>query len=139
GKRLVGQFGKVLLGIVSERPAADGVECVELADRLELVAKIAQHEADESFGLTALFAGFVPRLDRADGQASRNQHPDKRAGGEDREPVLSADRVAADEIVQPDSEHSGNELEKTKSPRVSSASKIGRQGLGALGGGTTSP
>jgi len=53
--------------------------------------------------------------------------------------VLSADRVAADEIVQPDSEHSGNELEKTKSPRVSSASKIGRQGLGALGGGTTSP
>jgi hypothetical protein len=48
--------------IIGKDARADAVERVEFADRLELVLEIAEHEADQAFGLAALFSGLIPRL-----------------------------------------------------------------------------
>ena len=88
--------------IISEDSPSDSVQGVELADRLELVLEIAQHEADEPFGLAPLVARFVARFDRGHCKCARHRHSAERCRSEPRHPPMPPGLLTLDQLVESD-------------------------------------
>ena len=134
-QRRVRQVGGVLLAVIGQHPRADPVERVEPADRLELVLEVAEHESDEALRLAPLVARGVARLDRGEGERAGHRHAGKRCGGEPRHPPVTARGLALDEVVEPDSEHSGDELEEAQAAAVAFLAQVGGERLRPLARG----
>ena len=118
---------------------SDTVERVELADRLELVLEIAKHETNEAFRLAALVARGVASLNCRDSQRARNRHATERGRDEPCHLAVPPGRVALNEFIETDSEHSRDELEEARAPVVGAAAQVGRKRLGPLGGPMAAP
>src|SRR6185369_10140759 len=132
-QRRIGQAAFVLMLIVSERSAADGIERVEPAYRLQLVLEVAEHEADEAFGFAPLLACGVAALDRGNGERAGHRHSGERASGEPGQLAMAPRRFALDQVVEADTQHPGDELQERKSLALAVGPEIRRQGLCALG------
>ena len=138
-ERLVAKPAFVLRLVISERAAADRIQRIEATDRRQLVLQVAEHEADQPFGLPALLAGFVARLEGGDRERAGDDHPAERARGEDRQAAMAPRRIALNQLVEPDAEHSGNQLEQAEASAIASVAKVGGDRLGALPGRASAP
>jgi len=86
------------------------IERIEFADRFQLVAEVAEHESDQTFGLAALVTGRIAGLNRDHGERAGHRHPGERRGGYIAKPALATRGFAANEVVQADPQHPGDEL-----------------------------
>ena len=118
-----------------KRARANCVERTQLANRLKLIAQIAQHEADQPLGLAPLIPRFVALVERKHRQPARHRHPRQRGRRDIGQPALSPLRLAPYQIVESQPEHPSDQLELARFAPVAALAQIGGDRFRTLAGG----
>src|SRR6185503_16958684 len=132
GERIIGQAALVLVLVISQHSGTDAVESVEAADRLQLVLEVAEHEADQPLGFSALVACCVAGLDRGYCERAGHRHSGERRRRKHSEPAIAPRRFPLNQLVETDAEHPCDELQEGKALAIASLAEIRRERLGAL-------
>ena len=122
----------ILRRVVLQRSLADRIERIETADRLELLAQIAEHELDQAFGFPALRDRFAARAQRIDAERTGQQHAGERCSREQCPLAVAPLLLALLQRVEADVEHAGDQLEPRVRLAIAIRTRVGRDRLGAF-------
>jgi hypothetical protein len=108
----VAEVARVERGEVGRGLVVDRTHQVEPADRVQLLAQVAEHEAEDVLGLRLPALRIVARDPGGRGQAQRYRHACERGRGDHGPLALAPLRFAPGKRVVADAQQAGDELEE---------------------------
>ncbi|HEX4295060.1 MAG TPA: hypothetical protein VHZ29_13075, partial [Rhizomicrobium sp.] len=87
--------------------------------------QVGEHVLDQSLGFAALMLGFAPCIERVARQHAHRYHCGERGRRDGRHALVSAMRVALDQLVEAEPDDAGDELEQAQMLAVPAAAEIG--------------